>query len=77
MNRYMLTNEGRVRFKRLKLSVNAEITSMEGYEALDYLYEHGAGTVEEIADFTGLSQGQVIDKLLMFMNHGFLEKLPS
>ena len=57
--------------------MTTEIATTEGYEVLDYLYDHGAGTVEEIAEHTGLSQDHVIDKLLMFMNHGFLEKLPS
>ena len=64
-----------MRFKRLKLSVNAEITSMEGYEALDYLYEHGAATIEEISNYTGLTKGQVMEKMVSFMNRGLVEGL--
>lgn len=75
MNRYMLTNEGRARFRRRKISVDAEIAKMEGYEVLDYLYEHGAGTVEEISNYTGLSRGHVMDKLSVFINHDFVEEL--
>jgi DNA-binding MarR family transcriptional regulator len=74
MNRYMLSNEGRARARRRKISVKAEMAKTEGYEVLDYLYEHGAGTVEEIANHTGLSQGHVMDKLLVFINHGFVEE---
>ena len=71
----MLTDEGRARSRRRKISVTAEVAKMEGYEVLDYLYEHGTGTVEEISNYTGLSQGHVMDKLLVFINHGFVEEL--
>lgn len=75
MNKYALTIEGRARFRRRRISVKAEMAKIEGYEVLDYLYEHGTGMVEEIADYTGLSQGQVMDKLLVFMNHDLVEEL--
>ena len=71
----MLTNEGRARFRRRKISVAADMAKIEGYEVLDYLFEHGAGTIEEISNYTGLSQGHVMDKLLVFINHGFVEEL--
>ena len=64
-------------FKRLwwrKIRVNTEMAKIAGYEVLDCLYEHEAGTGEEIANYTGLSQGHVMDKLLMFINHGFVEE---
>ena len=51
------------------------MAKMEGYEVLDYLYEHGSGTVEEIENYAGLSRGQVMDKLSTFIHHGFVEKL--
>jgi len=73
MDRYMLTNEGRARFRRRKISVRAGMAKMEGYEVLDCLFERGAGTVEEIASYTGLSQGQVRDKLSVFINHELVE----
>ena len=70
---YTLTNEGIARFRKRKMSVRAEVVKMEGYEVLDYLYEHGARTLEEISDHTGLSHGQVLEKLLLFMNLGLVE----
>ena len=76
MSRYALTTEGIARFRRRKVSVSAEMARMEGYEALDYLYEHGAATIEEIGNYTGLSQGQVINKLAVFINRGLIEELP-
>jgi len=74
MDRYMLSNEGRARFKRKKISVDIGMDKIEGYEVLDYLYEHGAATVEEIENYTGLSWSQVVDKLSTFIHHGFVEK---
>ena len=55
--------------------MKAEMARMEGYEVLDYLYEHGAGTVEEISNYIGLSQGHVMEKLSVFINHDFVEEL--
>ena len=75
MARYTLTGEGRARFRRRKISAEAEVAGMEGYVVLDYLYEHGAATVEEIADYTGLSRGHVTDKLLVYINHDLVEGL--
>ena len=67
MSKYTLTIEGIARFRRRRVSVSAEMARMEGYEVLDYLYEHGAGTVEEIGNYTGLTQVQVINKLSVFI----------
>ncbi|MFC1909517.1 hypothetical protein ACFLXD_06725 [Chloroflexota bacterium] len=76
MNRYTLSNEGRWRFRAVKTELDGgtRTTKMEGYEVLDYLYENGSGAVEEIVEYTGLSQVQVLEKLLEFINHGFIEK---
>ena len=75
MDRYTLSYEGRARFKRRKISVNMGMAKMEGYEVLGYLYEHGAATVEEIENYTGLSWGQVMDRLGVFIHGGYVEKL--
>ena len=76
MDRYILSNEGRARFKRMKISVNiAGVAKMGGYEVLDYLYEHGAATVEEIENYTGLSWNQVVDRLSVLIHHGYVEEL--
>ena len=76
MDRYMLSREGRARFQREKISVDIEEkVKMKGYDVLDYLYEHGAATVEEIEEHTGLSWGQVVDILGSFIPWGYIEGL--
>ena len=76
MDRYTLSYEGRMRFRRAKISVNQEEEGkIEGYEVLDYLYEHGTATVEEIENNTGLSWGQVVEKITTLMYWGYIEKL--
>ncbi len=74
MNRYSLTNEGRARFRKIKIDTNSDEAKMEGYEILDYLFEIGAGTVEEIEKYTGMSWSQVNEKLWAFMAWGYVEK---
>jgi DNA-binding MarR family transcriptional regulator len=74
MDRYTLTYEGRARFKRTKIRMDIE-GKEEGYEALDYLYEHGAATVAEIEDAIGLSYEQVVSKLEDFLAWGYVERL--
>ncbi len=71
----MLTSEGRTKFKRTKIRMSAEEQTMEGFDILDYLYEHGAATVEEIEKHTGLSYGQVVHKIESFIPWGYIERL--
>ena len=75
MDRYMLTSEGRTKFKRTKIRMSAEEQTMDGFDILDYLYEHGAATVEEIEKHTGLSYGQVVHKIESFIPWGYIERL--
>jgi transcription initiation factor IIE alpha subunit len=75
MDRYTLTEEGRARSRRRIISESAETASMEGNEILDFLYEHGAATVEELVEFTGMTRFHVMDKILLYLNHGLIEKL--
>jgi DNA-binding MarR family transcriptional regulator len=75
MDRYMLTSEGRTKFTRTKIRMSAEEVTMEGFDILDYLYEHGAATVEEIEKHTGLSYGQVVHKIESFIPWGYIERL--
>ena len=74
MDRYMLTSEGRARFRRMKFSVEtAEIS--DGYKVLDHIYEHGADTLDEIGVITGLPREQVFSQLQVYMSHGLVEEL--
>jgi len=73
MDRYTLSSEGRARFKRMEISVDAGVAKIKGYEVLDYLYEHGAATVQEIENYTGLSWGKVTEELSKFIHHGLIE----
>lgn len=76
MDEYTLTFEGRARFKRIKIRDGIEDTDrMDGYEVLDYLYEHGASPLEEIGKNTGLSYTQVVHKLESLMPWGYVERL--
>lgn len=49
MDRYTLTKEGRWRFMRIR--ENTTTARMEGYEVLDFLYEKGPRTIEEIENY--------------------------
>ena len=75
MDRYTLTSEGRSKFTRTKIRMSAEEQTMEGFDILDYLYEHGAATIEEIEEHTGLHYDQVVHKIESFMPWGYIEKL--
>jgi len=75
MDRYVLSSEGRTKFKRTKIRMSAEEVTMEGFEILDYLYEHGAATIEEIEKRTGLPYDQVVHKIESFMPWGYIERL--
>ena len=75
MDKYTLTINGRARFRQIKMSIRAGTAKMEGYEVLDYLYEHGRGTVQEIENDTRLSYNQVVEKIRVFIYEGFIEKL--
>ncbi len=69
----MLIGEGRARFRRMRLSVDAS-TVTDGYKVLEYLYERGPGAIEEIGAATGLPREQVVAQLQVFMVHGFVEE---
>ena len=74
MDRYMLTSEGRARFRRMKFGVTAAAIP-DGFKVLDYIYEHGADTVDEIGVVTGLTREQVFSQLQVYMSHGLVEEL--
>ena len=59
----------------MRIKAEKEPSKMEGYEILDYLYEKGPRTVEEIANHTGLSSSRVIARLLAFMPQGYVAKV--
>jgi len=70
MDKYFLSNEGTARFKRMRISGEPKF---EGYDILDYLYEHGSSTVAELIEHTGLSRNQLTELLMTFIHHGFVE----
>ena len=59
----------------MRLKADAEPSRMEGYDILDYLYEKGPKTVEEIENYTGLSRSRVTCRLLAFMPQEYIEKV--
>ena len=74
MDRYMLTEEGRARCRRREISSRTDMARPEGNEILDYLYEHGPRTVEELVEYTGMTQFRVMDKILLYLNHDLVMK---
>jgi len=70
MDKYLLSTEGRARFKRMRISGEP---AFEGYEILSYLYDHGSTTVEELTAHTGLERGKLMERILSFINHGMVE----
>ncbi|MFH1646643.1 MAG: hypothetical protein ABID71_02980 [Chloroflexota bacterium] len=73
MDRYHLTEEGRARFRRRKIVLATEPPNNDD-KMMDYLFGHSSGTVEELIAATGLTYGYVSDKLLVFMNHGLIQR---
>jgi hypothetical protein len=73
MDRFKLSAEGTARFRRMRLDSDTPASRIEGYEILDCLYENGAGTVEEITNYTGLPRDQVWNKLTSLVTHGYIE----
>ena len=69
-----MIGEGRARFRRMKLSVDAADVT-DGYIVLEYLYESGPGSIDEIGEATGLSREQVVYQLQTYMSHGMVEEL--
>jgi len=76
MDRYALSDEGRARFRRTRTGVDIMgEAKREGYEILDYLYRHGAATLEEIEKVTGLSGSRLVTRIWAFIHQGIVEKL--
>jgi len=72
MDKYLLSNEGKARFKRMRISGEPKF---EGYDILEYLYEHGSSTTDELVEHTGLSRNKLTELLMTFIHHGFIEGL--
>lgn len=74
-NRYTLTREGKWRFMRIR--ENPATVKFDGYEILDYLYDNGAVTIEEIKDYAGISREKVPERLQAFINQRYVERLSA
>jgi len=72
MDKYLLSSEGKARFKRMRISGEPKF---EGYDILDYLYEHGSSTTDELVEHTGLTRNKLTELLMTFIHHGFIEGL--
>jgi len=78
MDRYTLTYEGRARLRRVEASIDSDTSAKtEDDKLLHYLYVHGAATIEEIQNYTGLSWSVVENRLSALMYHGYIEGLPE
>lgn len=74
MGKYVLSNEGRMRFTRRKMDAGTGADKFLGYEVLDCLFENGSATVKEIEENTGLSWEQVNNRLTDFISRGYIEE---
>jgi hypothetical protein len=70
MDKYFLSNEGRARFKRMRISGEPKF---EGYDILEYLYEHGSSTADELVGYTSLARGKLMELVITFIHHGLIE----
>ncbi len=70
MDKYLLSAEGRARFKRMRVSGEP---AFEGYEVLAYLYDHGSSTAEELSRHTGLDRVKLMELILTYIHHGLVE----
>jgi hypothetical protein len=70
MDKYLLSNEGRARFKRMRISGEPRF---EGYEILEFLYDHGSSTAGELIEHTGLARAKLMELIITFIHHGLVE----
>jgi hypothetical protein len=76
MERYILTDEGRARFRRMETRANINASAdTEDFKLLHYLYVHGAATVEEIEGSTGLSWSDTVNQITSLMSRGYVAGL--
>lgn len=76
MDKYTLTYEGRAIVRRMETRVHSDVSSVtEDYRIMHWLHEHGAATLPEIGDYTGLSANELTNKIFSIMNRGYIEKL--
>ena len=76
MERYTLTFEGRSMLRRMESRVSTDASFLtEDFKILEFLYEHGAATVDEIVDYTGLTRSQLVNRLFGIMRRGYIEAL--
>ena len=73
MTGYMMTNEGNARFRKRKLSADEVEAGEVGYKILDYIFDHGGASLDDIARHTGLSRNQVTAQIAVFLSHGLVE----
>lgn len=58
----------------MKTGADEATAASEQYKILSYLYEIGAGTIDEIGKAAGLSWEQAVSQLQVLLNHGFVEE---
>ena len=73
MDAYRLSTQGKARYRRMRLNLNAPTSRIEGYEILTYLYENGPKTLQDITNCVGLSWDQVCNKISSLLAYGYIE----
>jgi hypothetical protein len=78
MERYTLTNEARARVREMETRANIDASAdTADFRLLDFLYIHGPATIEEIEKQTGLHWDEVVNKISVLMNRGYIEGLTT
>ena len=76
MEKYTLTYEGRSMLRRMESRVSTDSSfKTDDFQILEFLYENGAASVDDIESYTGLSRGELVNKLLGIMRRGYIEAL--
>ena len=76
MERYTLTFEGLAMLRRMESRVATDASfRTEDYQILEFLYENGAATIDEIVDYIGVTRAELVNRLFGIMRRGYIEAL--
>jgi DNA-binding MarR family transcriptional regulator len=78
MERYTLTFEGRAMLRRMESRVTNDSSFLtDDFKILEFLYENGAATIDDIVDYMGIKRSELVNRLFGIMRRGYIEALAS
>ncbi len=75
MKVYAMTDKGKSAFSAIRHDPTRIVTNEPGYKILDYLYELGTGSVEDMSLDTGILRKQVVLKMRDYVRQGLVKVL--